>query len=105
MDMETVNFEKLTNETPADNKYSQIFFQYDPVYQSLGKVVDIIEKYGGDIFGIRIMKSSENMKKIAIFRLHNKDINDIIMGMTEILNVNVKGCSPVLLPKINKRSL
>ena len=79
----------------CDPSYAQVFVQYDPREQPLSKIVELIERFEGELRSVEILASSRSGLKIAQFKLENQDVSHIVIALIGDLRLEAYGCGPL----------
>lgn len=92
----SVSFQEFLSGEQYDPAYAQIFVEYDPGKQTLSKIIELIERFDGELKTLEVMASSRPGLRVVRCKLDNKDVNHIIVALIGDLYVEAYGCGPMV---------
>ena len=87
-----VSFQEFCSGAQCDPLYAQVFVEYDPGEQPLSKIVELIERFEGELRSVEVMTSSRPGLKIAQCKLDNQDVSHIVIALIGDLYLEAYGC-------------
>jgi hypothetical protein len=92
------SFQEFFGGEQCDPAYAQIFVEFDPNKQTLSKLIELIERFQGELKMLEVMASSRPGLRVVRCKLDNQDVNHIVIALIGELYVEAHGCGPMVAP-------